>query len=99
VLRCWSPDDAALLNSAIEASLAHLRPWMPWAEQEPEGLHRKAQRLRRFRARFEQGEDLIWGIFTIDETQVLGGVGLHHRIGAGAWEVGRWAWARRRRRP
>jgi RimJ/RimL family protein N-acetyltransferase len=90
VVRCWSPHDAALLQSAIDASLEHLRPWMPWVESEPEPLARKVRRLRRFRARFEQGGDLVWGMFDPDESQVLGGVGLHRRIGAGAGEIGYW---------
>jgi RimJ/RimL family protein N-acetyltransferase len=29
VLRCWDPADAGLLKEAIDASLDHLRPWMP----------------------------------------------------------------------
>ena len=33
VLRCWEPRDAAALKEAVDASLDHLRPWMPWAQQ------------------------------------------------------------------
>jgi RimJ/RimL family protein N-acetyltransferase len=79
-----------LLQSAIVDSLEHLRPWMPWVEQEPEPLPRKARRLRRFRASFDSGRDLVYGLFDPDETQVLGGIGLHRRIGAGAGEIGYW---------
>ena len=35
VLRCWQPTDAPLLKAAIDASLEHLRPWLPWAQHEP----------------------------------------------------------------
>jgi len=91
VLRCWSPDDAPLLASAITESLDHLRPWMPWAAAEPKPLRRKVrQRLARFRAWFHLGENLIWGIFDPAEARVLGGTGLHCRIGAGAAEIGYW---------
>jgi RimJ/RimL family protein N-acetyltransferase len=79
-----------MLASAIETSLQHLRPWMPWARREPEGLRRKARRLRRFRARFEQGTELIYGMFDRDEARVIGGIGLHRRIGQGAGEIGYW---------
>jgi RimJ/RimL family protein N-acetyltransferase len=41
VLRCWHPTDAPLLKAAIDASLEHLRPWLPWAQYEPTDLHRK----------------------------------------------------------
>jgi RimJ/RimL family protein N-acetyltransferase len=79
-----------LLVTAIAASLEHLRPWMPWAEPEPQRLARTIRRLRRFRAWFERGHDRVWGIFDPDQAQVLGGVGLHRRIGAGAGEIGYW---------
>ncbi|MHC4129534.1 MAG: GNAT family N-acetyltransferase [Planctomycetota bacterium] len=48
------------------------------------------RRLRRFRAWFEQGQDLVYGLFDPDEQRVLGGTGLHRRIGAGAGEIGYW---------
>jgi RimJ/RimL family protein N-acetyltransferase len=91
VLRCWSPADAPLLQTAIETSLEHLRPWMPWATEEPETMRRRTKaRLRRFRAWFDRGRDLVYGIFDRDERRVLGGTGLHRRIGAGAGEIGYW---------
>jgi RimJ/RimL family protein N-acetyltransferase len=90
LLRCWSPQDAPLLASAITESLGHLRPWMPWAAAEPEPLRRKVRRLRRMRANFDQGRDFIWGIFDPGERCVIGGCGLHRRIGAGAAEIGYW---------
>ena len=30
VLRCYDPEDAPLLKDAVDRSLDHLRPWMPW---------------------------------------------------------------------
>ncbi|MHC4709408.1 MAG: GNAT family N-acetyltransferase [Planctomycetota bacterium] len=93
VVRCWSPADALLLQSALADSLEHLRPWMPWVAQEPEPLSRKIRRLRRFRARFDAGRDFVWGLFDCDEKRCLGGIGLHRRIGAGAGEIGYWVHA------
>ncbi|MHC4211310.1 MAG: GNAT family N-acetyltransferase, partial [Planctomycetota bacterium] len=91
MVRCWSPADTPLLQAALETSLDHLRPWMPWAAEEPETLRRKVRaRLRRFRAWFDRGRDLVYGLFDPDEQQVLGGTGLHRRIGAGAGEIGYW---------
>ncbi len=63
---------------------------MPWARHEPELLRRRTARLGRFRRRFEAGEDYTYGIFDRDEREVLGGAGLHFRIGAGAGEIGYW---------
>lgn len=89
-LRCYEPEDAPLLQDAIEASLDHLRPWMPWTRQEPESVERKAMRLRRFRGLFDLGKDFIYGIFDPEERRLLGGTGLHPSIGAGAREIGYW---------
>lgn len=75
---------------AIEESLDHLRPWMPWAACEPEPIEKKARRLAGFQRRFERGSDMIYGAFDPDGTTVLGGFGLHRRIGDGAVEMGYW---------
>jgi len=36
VIRCYEPRDAPLLKEAIDSSLEHLQPWMPWALDEPQ---------------------------------------------------------------
>jgi RimJ/RimL family protein N-acetyltransferase len=89
-MRCWEPADALLLKAAIDASLDHLRPWMPWAQHEPEELEAKIERLRRYRGNFDLGQDFVYGVFDRDETQVLGSSGLHTRVGKGAREIGYW---------
>ncbi len=90
VLRCWTPADAALLKSAIDESLEHLRPWMPWAANEPQEVEAKIVRLRRFKADFDHGRDFVYGVFDREETRVIGGTGLHTRLGEGVREIGYW---------
>jgi RimJ/RimL family protein N-acetyltransferase len=90
VIRCWNPADAPLLKAAIEQSLDHLQPWMPWAHQEPQELQQKVELLRQFRGKFDLGHDFVYGIFNREESQVLGGTGLHSRVGDGAREIGYW---------
>jgi RimJ/RimL family protein N-acetyltransferase len=90
VIRCWDPMDAPLLKEAIDASLDHLRPWMPWAYDEPESLQQKSDRLRKFRGKFDLELDFYYGIFNQDESKVIGATGLHTRRGANAFEVGYW---------
>jgi len=90
VVRCWNPEDAAALKEAVDASLEHLRRWMPWAQHEPEPVGLKVQRLRQFRGNFDLGLDFVYGILDRDETRVVGGTGLHTRPGAGALEIGYW---------
>ena len=95
VLRCWDPRDAPRLKEAVDSSLDHLRPWMPWAVHEPQPLEQKVDLLRRFRAQFDLGEDFVYGIFTRDEETVVGGSGLHTRVGRDAFEIGYWIRASR----
>lgn len=90
VLRCWDPADAPALAEAIESSLEHLRPWMPWAHAEPRPLDERIELLRGFRGRFDLGEDFVYGIFDRDGSAVLGGTGLHARVGEGGFEIGYW---------
>lgn len=90
LVRCWDPADAPLVKAAIDASLEHLRPWMPWAENEPEDLQAKIERLRAWRGKFDLGQDFVYGVFSPDEKEVLGSSGLHTRVGEGAREIGYW---------
>lgn len=90
VIRCWNPEDAQLLKNTIDRNLDHLRPWMPWAYNEPEQLQKKIDRLRIFRGNFDLGKDFVYGIFNQEESRVLGGCGLHTKIGPEALEIGYW---------
>ncbi len=90
MIRCWEPRDAELLKDAIDSSLGHLRPWLPWANAEPTPLPEKISLLRRFRGNFDLGEDFVYGLFAADESRVVGGSGLHTRVGSDAFEIGYW---------
>jgi RimJ/RimL family protein N-acetyltransferase len=90
VIRCWQPADAPLLKAAIDASIEHLLPWMPWAANEPTDLETKIALIRRFRGQFDLGQDFVYGIFDRDENEALGGTGLHTRLGTDAREIGYW---------
>jgi len=90
VIRAWQRDDAALLKEAIDSSVEHLRAWMPWAESEPQTIEEKTALIETFRSMWAAGENFTYGIFSPDEAQVLGGTGLHARVGAGGLEIGYW---------
>jgi RimJ/RimL family protein N-acetyltransferase len=90
VVRCWSPRDAPLLKDAIDSSLENLQRWMPWAHEEPTSVEHKVQLLRRFRGRFDLGQEFVYGIFDGDETEVVGGTGLHPRADDSSLEIGYW---------
>jgi RimJ/RimL family protein N-acetyltransferase len=88
VIRCYDPRDAPLTKESIDSSLEHLRPWMQWAADEPVSLEEKTDLLKGFRSEFDAGENFAYGIFSADETEQLGGTGLHPRIGPGGLEIG-----------
>jgi RimJ/RimL family protein N-acetyltransferase len=90
VVRCYEPGDAPLLKDAIDSSLEHLQPWMPWALDEPQTLEQKIELVEFFRAGFVAGENFTYGIFAAGEAELLGGTGLHPRVGPGGLEIGYW---------
>lgn len=95
-LRCWDPSEAPQLKAAIDASLDHLREFMPWAHDEPSPVAEMADRLRTFRAGFDRDEEYPYAIW--QDGEVAGGCGLHRRVGPGALEIGYWIHSERTRR-
>lgn len=90
VVRCYQPSDALLLAESISESIEHLKPWMPWAHAEPEPLVEKEKRVVRFRGMFDLNENYVYGIFNKEETKLIGGTGLHPRLGDNELEIGYW---------
>lgn len=89
-LRAWSPTDAPRLRAALEASDAHLRPFTPWViDGRVPGLSLE-DRLARHAADFAAGVEWVYGLFSPDGREVLGGSGLYPRVGPDALEVGYW---------
>ena len=90
VIRCYEPDDAPLLKSAVDASVEHLRPWMPWARFEPQTIDEKVELCRSFRGQFDLDQNYVYGIFSPDESELIGGAGFHPRSDEGSLEIGYW---------
>ena len=90
VVRCYEPSDAKLLSESVAENVDHLKPWMPWAHAEPEPMEAKIERVQRFRGLFDLQQDYVYGIFNKEETRLLGGTGLHTRLGLDQLEIGYW---------
>ena len=90
VIRCYEPKDALHLQKSIQESVEHLRPWMSWVKSEPEERNVKIERLRMFRADFDLSKNYVYGVFDPHETELVGGTGLHPRVGSNAFEIGYW---------
>jgi RimJ/RimL family protein N-acetyltransferase len=95
MLRPYAPDDADVVKEAVDASLEHLRTFMDWAWAAPEPVGVIRKRLRAFRDAFRHGDDWIYGLFERDGSAMVGGAGLHRRVGPEALEIGYWIRASR----
>jgi RimJ/RimL family protein N-acetyltransferase len=90
VLRAWNVDDGAILKSAIDYNKDHLTPWVPWATGEDTPLEETERRVATFAEDFAADRHWIYAVLTPDGQRVIGGTGLHNRIGPDGLEVGYW---------
>lgn len=88
LLRRWALDDAPALRAAVDASDAHLRPFIPWMRDEPRTLDQTRERVAGFIESFDAGETFNWALWVGDA--LVGEVMLMTRAGPGALEVGYW---------
>ena len=95
-LRRWRVEDARVQARAIEESLEHLRPWMPWIEYEPKPLAAREAMLREWEAERLAGTGEYIAVWL--DGELVGSSGLHRRIGPGGVEIGYWIHPRYLRR-
>ncbi len=88
-IRPYTLSDAAELRNAITESLDSLLPWMPWALDEPQDVHKKEELINSWIDARSKGEDFVFAIFDKSNT-FAGSTGLHLRVGPGALETGYW---------
>jgi RimJ/RimL family protein N-acetyltransferase len=90
VLRRHRVSDAAAIAQAVKDSLADLQPWMPWADERSASTEFQRIRLRQEKPFWDNGSVYTYLITREADGRLLGIVGLHRRVGAGALEVGYW---------
>ncbi|HVZ49169.1 MAG TPA: GNAT family N-acetyltransferase [Gemmatimonadaceae bacterium] len=86
----WEARLAEGLKAAIDESLDGIRAWLPWGGGEPSELPVIVERVEKFRREFGLGGTWAFAIVDRDTGEVLGGIGLHGRIGPTAIEIGYW---------
>jgi RimJ/RimL family protein N-acetyltransferase len=89
VLRCYDLADGPAVDATIADNIAHLRRWMSWAHAEPLSPEARLAQLRRMRSAFDRDLEHVYGIFD-RAGKMLGGTGLHPRVGEGGIEIGYW---------
>lgn len=87
--------DAAQMKAAVDASLAHLQAWMPWATNEPTSIADLEERLAGFAEDFDAGRAWLYGLYLREAGTLLGGIGLHPRASSAEGavdhvEIGYW---------
>ena len=87
-LRHWRAEDADAQARAIHESLDHLRPWMPWAAEEPKPLEERLAMLRGWEAERRAGTGEYFAVWL--DGELVGSCGLHRRIGPSGLEIGYW---------
>lgn len=88
VVRRWVPADASALHDAVLANVEHLRPWMAWIRFEPMTVPERCSLIAEWEQAWRDGGDIVLGIWR--DGQVVGGCGLHRRVGPGGLEIGYW---------
>ena len=85
-IRAPRPADAPEIVTAVNESLAELRPWMPWA-QKPVEIDATAARLRAALAKWITREDLLLHLYLKGTATFVASSGLHHIDGSTAPHV------------
>ncbi|MBV8160769.1 MAG: GNAT family N-acetyltransferase [Acidimicrobiia bacterium] len=89
-LRRWRVADTADALVAIQASIDDLRPWMDWAADGVPSEPAQREVFRRGEAAFEDGTQFGYLLREVATGEVVGGCGLHPRVGPGGIEIGYW---------
>jgi len=90
VLRPWKTEDLEALHDALNESVEHLKPWIPWATPEAPTLEQTEARLGIWLDEFINGDTFLYAAFDRSDSALVGGIGFFPRIGPGALEIGYW---------
>lgn len=83
LLRPWRAEDAPELLPILEANRDHLGPWIPARVSTPVPVPELAERLAGYSREFEAAREWRYGMFSPDESTLLGEIGLYPRDAAG----------------
>jgi RimJ/RimL family protein N-acetyltransferase len=82
--------DAPAIAAAVQVSLEHLRPWMPWASREAADSRAQLARVAEADELWESGTGFIYSVLLAGSGTLVGEIGLHRRPRDGGIEIGYW---------
>lgn len=88
IVRRMDDADAASWKAAVDRSIEHLRPWMPWIKDEPMTLSARRELILAWSAEWDEDKGYPYGI-EVDGT-IVGSTGLHRRGESDTLEIGYW---------
>ena len=89
-LSAWQDEHAAALRAVLDRCDAHLRPWIPFMQNEPRTLQETRVGLADVRAAFARGEHFRYAITERRSNELVGETMLLGRGGEGTLEAGYW---------
>jgi RimJ/RimL family protein N-acetyltransferase len=96
-LRAFLGAEGPILNGLVTRNLEHLRPWMPWAREDPsEQLN--VEFVHHLVEEWDSGVGFGYWLCEVASGEMVGCAGLHRRVGPGGLEIGYWVSADRVRR-
>jgi RimJ/RimL family protein N-acetyltransferase len=93
----WSPDDVDDVLDAVRSSFAELQQWMHWAQAMPT-REQQWEALAEGSTAFDAGTDFGFLFREIATGALVGGGGVHRRVGPGGVEIGYWVRSDRQNR-
>jgi RimJ/RimL family protein N-acetyltransferase len=88
LLRRYVAADVDHLAAVIGDNLDHLRPYLAWIRDEPLDRAARLELVEGWERAWLDGGDVVFGAFVGDE--LVGGTGLHRRLGPDTLEIGYW---------
>jgi RimJ/RimL family protein N-acetyltransferase len=89
ILVRWSPEDVDEVLEAVRSSFADLQRWMHWAQTMPT-REKQREALAEGATGFDAGTDFGFLFRETATGALVGGGGVHRRVGPGAVEIGYW---------
>jgi RimJ/RimL family protein N-acetyltransferase len=93
----WRPEAVDEVLEAVRSSFAELQQWMHWAQTMPT-QEQQREALAEGAIAFDAGTEFGFVFRETASGAVVGGGGLHRRVGPGAVEIGYWVRTDRHRR-